>query len=67
MLEQEIAAEQGEVTIMYERLDVLREKARGELGRVQVEETTGTDQSWSERESFTAPATWARAVMVAGR
>ena len=53
MLEQEIAAEQGEVTLMYERLDVLREKARGELGRVQVEETTGTDQAWSERESFT--------------
>ncbi|MET9271686.1 ATP-binding domain-containing protein [Kribbella sp. NPDC003557] len=53
MLEQEIAAEQGEVTLMYERLDVLREKARGELGRVQVEETTGTEQAWSERESFT--------------
>ncbi|HEY3557603.1 MAG TPA: ATP-binding domain-containing protein [Kribbella sp.] len=53
MLEQEIAAEQGEVTAMYERLDVLREKARGELGRVQVEETTGTDQAASERESFT--------------
>ncbi|MGW6200052.1 HelD family protein [Kribbella sp. NPDC055110] len=45
--------EQGEVTVMYERLDVLREKARGELGRVQGEETTGTDQAWSERESFT--------------
>ncbi|NUR94790.1 MAG: AAA family ATPase [Kribbellaceae bacterium] len=53
MLEQEIAAEQGEVTAMYARLDVLREKARGELGRVQVEETTGTDQARSERESFT--------------
>ncbi|WP_410791471.1 HelD family protein [Kribbella sp. C-35] len=53
MLEQEIAAEQGEVTIMYERLDVLREKARGDLGRVQAEETTETDQAWSERESFT--------------
>ncbi|MFF0267418.1 HelD family protein [Kribbella sp. NPDC004536] len=38
---------------MYARLDVLREKARGELGRVQVEETTGTDQARSERESFT--------------
>ncbi|MFD7159232.1 HelD family protein [Kribbella sp. NPDC059898] len=45
--------EQGEVTAMYERLDVLREKARGELGRVQVEETVGTDQAASERESFT--------------
>ncbi|GAA3102667.1 DNA helicase IV [Kribbella aluminosa] len=53
MLEQEIAAEQGEVTAMYERLDVLREKARGELGRVQGEETVGTDQAASERESFT--------------
>ncbi|HZX07456.1 AAA family ATPase [Kribbella sp.] len=38
---------------MYERLDVLREKARGELGRVQAEETVGTDQAASERESFT--------------
>jgi DNA helicase IV len=53
VLEQEVAAEQGKVTAMYERLDVLRELARGELGRVQVEETTGTEQAWSERESFT--------------
>ncbi|WP_427892604.1 HelD family protein [Kribbella sp. GL6] len=53
MLEHEIAAEQGDVTAMYERLDVLREKARGELGRVQAEETVGTDQAASERESFT--------------
>ncbi|MEU8224327.1 ATP-binding domain-containing protein [Kribbella sp. NPDC048915] len=53
VLEQEIAAEQGEVTDMYERLDVLREQARSELGRVQGEKTTGTDQAWSERESFT--------------
>ncbi|MGW7683112.1 HelD family protein [Kribbella sp. NPDC054772] len=53
MLEQEIAAEQGDVTAMYERLDELRDKARGELGRVQLEETTGTDQARTERESFT--------------
>ncbi|MGZ0153316.1 HelD family protein [Kribbella sp. WER1] len=53
VLENEIAAEQGDVTAMYARLDVLREKARGELGRVQVEETVGTDQAASERESFT--------------
>ncbi|TDW21688.1 HelD family protein [Kribbella kalugense] len=53
MLEQEIAAEQGDVTAMYERLDVLRRKAQGELGRVQSEETTGTDQARTERESFT--------------
>jgi DNA helicase IV len=53
VLEQEIAAEQGEITGMYERLDALREKARNELGRVQREETTETDQAASERESFT--------------
>ncbi|MFF0342561.1 HelD family protein [Kribbella sp. NPDC004875] len=53
VLEQEIAAEQGDVTAMYERLDVLRDRARGELGRVQLEETTGTDQARTERESFT--------------
>jgi hypothetical protein len=41
-LEREIAAEQGEVTAMYERLDVLRERARGELNRVQGEETITT-------------------------
>ncbi|MGW6280160.1 HelD family protein [Kribbella sp. NPDC055071] len=49
----EIAAEQGEVTRMYDRLDVLRERARAELDRVQVEETVDNNQSYTERESFT--------------
>ena len=52
VLEREIAAEQGEVTAMYTRLDVLRERARGDLSRVQEEETTETNQGWTERESF---------------
>jgi hypothetical protein len=33
---------------MYDRLDIPRERARGELDRVQREETTGTDQSYTE-------------------
>ncbi|WP_132209301.1 HelD family protein [Kribbella steppae] len=53
VLAREIAAEQGDVTTMYDRLDVLRERARGELARVQQEETTETEQSYTERESFT--------------
>ncbi|MFI5733516.1 HelD family protein [Kribbella sp. NPDC051587] len=52
-LAQEIAEEQGQVAIMYERLDVLRERARGELGRVQLETTVDNLQGLSERESFT--------------
>lgn len=38
---------------MYDRLDILREQARTELDRVQIEETTGTGQGYTERESFT--------------
>ncbi|MFI6674664.1 HelD family protein [Kribbella sp. NPDC050470] len=53
VLVREIAVEQGDVTRMYDRLDVLRERARGELARVQREETTETEQAWAERESFT--------------
>ncbi|MEU4192089.1 ATP-binding domain-containing protein [Kribbella sp. NPDC026611] len=53
LLASEIAAEQGEVTTMYERLDVLREQAKAELDRVQSEQTTETDQAFTERESFT--------------
>ncbi len=53
VLAQEIAAEQDEVTAMYDRLDVLRERARAELHRVQVEETVDTNQGWTQRESFT--------------
>lgn len=53
VLEQQIAAEQGDVTAMYDRLDILRERAMGELDRVQGEDTTGTEQGYTERESFT--------------
>jgi len=53
LLTQEIAEEQGHVATMYERLDVLREKARGELTRVQRENTVDNLQGYSERESFT--------------
>ncbi|MEU4291415.1 ATP-binding domain-containing protein [Kribbella sp. NPDC026596] len=53
LLAQEIAAEQGEVTAMYDRLDILRERAEADLQRVQGEETTDTNQGWTERESFT--------------
>jgi DNA helicase IV len=53
LLADEITAEQGEVDRMYDRLDILRERAQSELERVQLEETTGTDQSATERESFT--------------
>ncbi|GAA0581373.1 DNA/RNA helicase domain-containing protein [Kribbella sandramycini] len=53
LLAQEIGEEQEHVTAMYERLDVLRERARGELDRVQGEATVGNLQAYSERESFT--------------
>ena len=52
LLAQEIAAEQGEVTAMYDRLDILRERAGSELDSVQGEETTDTNQGWTELESF---------------
>jgi DNA helicase IV len=48
----EITAEQGEVDRMYDRLDILREQARTQLDRVQLEQTTGTGQGYTERESF---------------
>ncbi|MET7280348.1 UvrD-helicase domain-containing protein [Kribbella sp. NPDC005582] len=54
LLAAQIAEEQGHVAAMYARLDVLREKARAELGRVQGEETVDNLQAASERESFTA-------------
>ncbi|MFI5694394.1 HelD family protein [Kribbella sp. NPDC051586] len=53
LLADEITAEQGEVDRMYDRLDILRERSRTELDRVLIEETTGTEQGWTERESFT--------------
>jgi len=54
VLKHEIAEEQGHVTRLYDRLDVLRERAAADLRRVHGEETTGTDQAWSERESLSS-------------
>ncbi len=51
-LQHEIAEEQGHVTLLYDRLDVLRERAAADLRRVHREETTGTDQALTERESM---------------
>lgn len=48
----ELEHEQGYVTMLYERLDGLREYASNRLGRVLLE-TGGTPQARSERESFT--------------
>lgn len=48
----EIAEEQEQVTMLYDRLDVLRERAAADLRRVHGEETTGTDQALTERESL---------------
>ncbi|TCM41854.1 DNA helicase IV [Kribbella sp. VKM Ac-2568] len=52
VLQHEIAEEQGQVTELYERLDVLRERAAADLRRVHGEETTGTNQALTERESM---------------
>ncbi|GAA3589134.1 DNA/RNA helicase domain-containing protein [Kribbella ginsengisoli] len=49
----EIAEEQEQVTLLYDRLDVLRERAAADLRRVLGEQTTGTDQALGERESLT--------------
>lgn len=48
----EIAEEQGQVSLLYDRLDVLRERAAADLRRIHGEETTGTDQALTERESM---------------
>ncbi|MEV6412471.1 helicase [Kribbella sp. NPDC051718] len=50
----EIAEEQEQVTLLYDRLDVLRERAAADLRRVLGEQTTGTDQALGERESLTS-------------
>ncbi len=53
LLKHEITEEQGHVTMLYERLDVLRERAAADVRRVLGEETVGTDQAAAERESLT--------------
>jgi DNA helicase IV len=52
VLQHEIAEEQGQVTKLYDRLDVLRERAAADLRRVHGEEITGTNQALTERESM---------------
>jgi DNA helicase IV len=51
-MKHEIAEEQAHVTVLYDRLDVLRERAAADLKRVQGEPRMGHDQGDSERDSF---------------
>jgi len=48
----ELAQEQAYVTMLYERLDVLREVTKERLAAVRLGPTAENDQGWSERESF---------------
>jgi DNA helicase IV len=52
LLKQEIAQEQAYVTMLYEVLDRVRDRAAAELQRVHVGPTTGTDEAATERDSF---------------
>ena len=48
----ELAQEQAYVTMLYERLDVLREVTKERLAAVRLGPTAENEQGWSERESF---------------
>ncbi|MEU7693153.1 DUF2075 domain-containing protein [Microbispora sp. SCL1-1] len=48
----ELAREQKYVAALYERLDVLRERTRGQLDAVLAQGAFGTHQNRSERDSF---------------
>jgi DNA helicase IV len=48
----ELTHEQDYVTMLYERLDVLRAATQQQLRAVQLDPTAENDQGWSERESF---------------
>ncbi|GAA4562359.1 HelD family protein [Planotetraspora kaengkrachanensis] len=48
----ELAREQKYVAALYERLDVLRVRTRGQLDDVLAQGATGTHQNRSERDSF---------------
>jgi DNA helicase IV len=48
----ELAREQAYVTMLYERLDVLRAATEQRLAAVRLGPTAENDQGWSERESF---------------
>ena len=48
----ELAHEQAYLTILYERLDVLKAVTQQRLAGVRLGPTAENDQGWSERESF---------------
>ncbi len=48
----ELAQEQAYVTMLYERLDVLRAAMEQRLAAVRLGPTAENEQGWSERESF---------------
>ncbi|MBO3749767.1 AAA family ATPase [Streptosporangiaceae bacterium NEAU-GS5] len=48
----ELARERAYVSALYARLDVLRERTRGQLDDVLAQGATGTHQNRSERDSF---------------
>jgi DNA helicase IV len=48
----ELAHEQAYLTMLYERLDVLRAATGRRLAAVRLGPTAENDQAWSERESF---------------
>ncbi|WP_432922019.1 HelD family protein [Microbispora sp. CA-135349] len=48
----ELAREQKYVAALYERLDVLRKRTRGQLDAVLAQGASGTHQNRSERDSF---------------
>lgn len=48
----ELAREQKYVAALYERLDVLRERTRGQLDAVLAQGAFGTHQNRSERDNF---------------
>jgi DNA helicase IV len=48
----ELAQEQAYLTMLYERLDVLRAVTEQRLAAVHLGPTAENDQGWSERESF---------------
>jgi DNA helicase IV len=48
----ELAQEQAYLTMLYERLDVLRDVTEQRLAAVRLGPTAENDQGWSERESF---------------
>lgn len=50
----ELAEEQGRVSVLYGRLDELRERTAADLAEVRRAEATGSHQNRSERDAFAA-------------